>query len=107
MLIEQAKRAAEAVRAADKAAVEGRREANLAYGKAIRALRQRESNKKRFNALLKEHGLELGTPGFRSDAMWMAENWADLQLTVSHCSSAHPTNIRSWWRERLGGGLVA
>jgi len=59
-----------------------RREAHRAYGAALNAIRALIPNKNAFNAHLRNHNLLISTTAYRSDAMWMAKNWDDLQLTI-------------------------
>ena len=106
-LIERAKHAADAVRAADKAqTIEGRRQINLEYGQALLALRQTEANKNRYHDLIVKHDLEARDAPFRSNAIWLAENWSDLVTSLSHCPVANPGDIRTWLREQESGASV-
>lgn len=100
-LLERAQQAAAAVRTAETAqSIEGRRRIHLDYGRSLLALRKDEASKNRFHNLLIEHKLEVRTPGFRSDAMWLAEHWDDLLTRVRQCPHADPTHIRTWLRRQ-------
>jgi hypothetical protein len=80
------------------------RKAWYEYGRAL--LRQRERDDMRstkaFGAWVRTHRLDQGlaaSKNVRSDAIWMAEHWAELKRFNSEIREHHPTGVRQQCRD--------
>ena len=78
-----------------------RREAFLIYGRRLIPIRDRFLNPRRvreYNEYLRTHDLEVKDPQWRSNAIWLAENWDHLGISLNDCPYADPGDIRKWLR---------
>lgn len=68
-------------------------------GEALRYGRSLHKADRAFAQWVKEHGFDDIRAQVRSDAMWMAENWAEV-YTACNPDISHPVNVRSWFNEQ-------
>jgi hypothetical protein len=80
--------------------VDVRRESVRAYGEALLAIRRKISANIAYHDHIKKNGLEVKDTAFRSNSIWLAENWSVLVTLLKRCPYAHPTHIREWFRRR-------
>ena len=99
-LTDQAKQAASAYEALEKQTIDKQRERVLAYGEALSEIRKLIPSKPAFAQHLRTHGLDIRNAGFRSDAIWLAENSILLKSVSKPCPYSNPTDIRTWLRRQ-------
>lgn len=95
-----AERAASAMDTLEHETLQARRKRFLAYGHALLALRKTFKSRAAFYRHLESASLKGYDKAFRDDAMWMAENWAELEPLADLCPAANPTELRRWHRAR-------
>ena len=99
-LTETAKQAATAYENLERQTIEARREAVLAYGRALCAIRKQMPSTQAFGQHLVAHQLDIRNKIWRSNAMWLAERPAELLISLTRCPHSNPNDIRHWVRKQ-------
>jgi len=80
--------------------VAARREAHIAYGRVLLPIRKLIAGNIEFAHYLDQHGLAVGTPQYRTDAMRLAEI-ADVQgISFERCLNSNPGDVLKWLRRQ-------
>jgi hypothetical protein len=97
-LTAQAREAARIVAIILDDSVEAKRERFLAYGRALLAIRKVIPSDIAFGPHLAANNLAVKDAQFRSDVMWLAEHWDEVEPQLGGCRNSNPADIRIWLR---------
>jgi len=88
-----------------KATAAEQRELWREVGEALLVGRRMHKADQKFSQWCKEQGFEDLKPNTRTNAMWLAENWATVTVDLPP-DLTHPENIRQWAREQKQTALL-
>jgi hypothetical protein len=78
--------------------VEAKRGRFVAYGRALLAIRKLIPSDVAFGRHLAANNLDVKDTRFRSDVIWLAEHWDEVEPQLGACPNSSPQDIRIWLR---------